>query len=179
MQSQIGGLGKIFCRKIPGGAGAKRSGGPAPETSRAGGLPGGTDRSRLGLVNTERQDTGEWGERLAERHLCRCAGMEVLERRWTHKHGELDLVLRQGGVLVFVEVRVRGGGAHPLAAYQSIGRGKWRALRRTAAAYLRQCRWRPEAVRFDVVGIRRGPDGRLVDLIHWENVGAFGRNFRF
>jgi hypothetical protein len=34
-------------------------------------------------------------------------------------------------------------------------------------------------VRFDVVGARRPVGGRLIDVTHWENVGVFGRNFRF
>ncbi|MEX0329780.1 MAG: YraN family protein [Puniceicoccaceae bacterium] len=126
----------------------------------------------------KRQETGEWGEKQAEGHLRRVCGMRVLERRWRHRHGELDLILRQGRVLVFVEVRVRTEAAEPLAMYRSISRGKWRVLRKTAMAYLRQCQWSPDAVRFDVVGIRRKPSGELLDLTHWENVGVFGRNFR-
>ena len=81
--------------------------------------------------------------------------------------------------MIFVEVRVRTSAGQPLGTYQSISRGKWRVLRRTAIAYLRQCPWRPDAVRFDVAGIRRTVEGKLIDITHWENVGTFGRNFRF
>ncbi|WP_238710258.1 YraN family protein [Oceanipulchritudo coccoides] len=130
-------------------------------------------------MENDRQATGEWGERVAERYLRKREGMRFLERRWIHEHGELDLVMRRETVMVFVEVRVRTGEANALAAYQSIGRHKWRVLRRTALAYLRQCRWRPEAVRFDVVGIRRTGAGKFQDLTHWENVGTFGPRFRF
>jgi putative endonuclease len=105
--------------------------------------------------------------------------MVVVERRWRKGHGELDLVMRQERMMVFVEVRVRTGDPNPLGGYQSIGRGKWRVLRQTARAYLRQSRWRPEAVRFDVIGIRRYAGGKFRDLTHWEAVGTFGRNFRF
>lgn len=127
----------------------------------------------------KRQETGVWGEKVAERYLRNREGMRLLDSRWRHEHGELDLVMRQGLVMVFVEVRVRTADANPLAAYQSIGKGKWRVLRKTALAYLRQCPWRPEAVRFDVVGIRRKADGKFLDLEHWANVGVFGRGFRF
>jgi putative endonuclease len=130
-------------------------------------------------MTDQRQETGEWGERVAERYLRKREGMVVLDRRWRHEHGELDLIMRQGGVMVFVEVRVRTGGGDPLATYRSIGRGKWRVLRKTAKAYLWQCRWRPEAVRFDVVGIQRTEDGKFLDLDHWENVGTFGRGWRY
>ncbi|HKJ89490.1 MAG TPA: YraN family protein [Oceanipulchritudo sp.] len=125
----------------------------------------------------KRQKTGEWGEKVAERYLRKREGMRVLDRRWRQGHGELDLIMCQGRTMVFVEVRVRTGEANPLAAYQSIGKGKWRVLRSTARGYLRQAHWRPEAVRFDVVGIRRKVDGCFLDLEHWENVGTFGQNF--
>ncbi len=130
-------------------------------------------------MENQRQKTGEWGEQVAERYLRKRAGMRLLDRRWRQGRGELDLVMRQGRLMVFVEVRVRTGESNPLGTYQSIGRGKWRVLRSTARGYLRQARWRPEAVRFDVVGIRRQRDGRFLDLEHWENVGTFGRNFFF
>lgn len=129
-------------------------------------------------MGDERQATGQWGERIAERYLRRRAGMRVLDRRWRHGRGELDLVMQQGMTLVFVEVRVRTTTEQPLATYRSIGRSKWRVLRRTALHYLKQYNGSPEAVRFDMVGIRRQSDGALRDLTHWRNVGTFGRNFR-
>jgi putative endonuclease len=144
---------------------------------RAGGLAGLLEDG--GMTTDQRQATGEWGERVAQRYLEKRAGMRLLDRRWRHGHGELDLIMRQGGVMVFVEVRVRTAEDNPLAAYQSIGRSKWRVLRQTACAYLRACPWRPEAARFDVVGIRRRADGQFHDLEHWENVGTFGGRFRF
>lgn len=150
-----------------------------PELRQAADWSAGFRVNGIAEMDTERQATGEWGEQVAENYLKKEKRMRLLERRWRHRHGELDLILRRGGVMVFVEVRVRTAAAEPLAAYRSINRGKWRVLRRTALAYLRQCPWRPEAVRFDVVGIRRKVTGELLDLTHWENVGTFGRGFRY
>lgn len=130
-------------------------------------------------MRTKQQETGEWGEKLAERYLIRDKRMRVLDRRWRKGHGELDLIMRDGLVMVFVEVRVRTGEGHPLQTYRSIARGKWLVLRRTAIAYLRQSPWRPVSVRFDVIGIQRTHGGELKQLTHWENVRTFGRNFRF
>lgn len=130
-------------------------------------------------MTDDRQTTGEWGEWQAECYLRKSEGMRTLDRRWCHGRGELDLIMRKGRALVFVEVRVRTGDGHRLATYQSISKGKWKVLRRTAVAYLRQSPWKPESVRFDVVGVRRKATGELIDTTHWENVGIFGRNFRF
>ena len=131
------------------------------------------------MTDDWRQETGEWGEEQAAAWLEAEKGMRVLARRWRSGRGELDLVMRLGEVMVFVEVRVRTGEANRLAAYQSIRAGKWRVLRRTAMAYVRASGWRPAAARFDVVGVRRTRGGRLVDITHWENLGTLGRDFRF
>jgi putative endonuclease len=128
---------------------------------------------------TGRQQSGDWGERIAEDYLKRELKARVEARQWRHEHGELDLVLRCGRTLIFVEVRLRSGEPDPLATYFSIRKSKWRVLRKTAIAYLRQCGWRPEAVRFDVVGVRRRLDGSLQDIRHWPNVGVFGSRFRY
>ena len=48
---------------------------------------------------------GERGERLAARHLKR-QGMRVLLRGYRTEQGEIDLIARDGDMLVFVEVKV-------------------------------------------------------------------------
>lgn len=130
-------------------------------------------------MNHLRQDLGDWGERTAAEHLVRKCGMVLLEQQWRHRHGELDLVMRKDKTLVFVEVRVRSGGGSALAIYHSVSRAKWQTLRLTACAYLHRCGWRPEAVRFDMVGILCERNGELTSLHHWQNLGIFGPRFRF
>ncbi|MGZ6792765.1 MAG: YraN family protein, partial [Mycobacteriales bacterium] len=59
----------------------------------------------------DRQALGRWGEEHAVRHL-EAAGYEVLSRNWRCREGELDIVARSGGALVFVEVKARTGTAY-------------------------------------------------------------------
>lgn len=139
----------------------------------------GDDPVDAAAMDRGQKGTGEWGEREAEQYLVKKLGMRILERRWRKGHGELDLIMRQGKQMVFVEVRVRTGECHPLMLYRSIGRKKWKVLRKTAMSYVRNCSWRPDSTRFDVVGIQRSAAGKLVGLTHWQNVGTFGRNFRY
>ena len=63
---------------------------------------------------TARQALGAYGERVAAQHL-EAAGLQVLDRNWRCPEGELDLVLREGAVLVVCEVKTRTGedGAGP------------------------------------------------------------------
>ncbi|MGH2722043.1 MAG: YraN family protein, partial [Actinomycetota bacterium] len=56
-----------------------------------------------GVGNRELQQAGEGA---AARHLER-RGLRILARNWRIRMGELDLVARDGGVLVFVEVKTR------------------------------------------------------------------------
>ena len=60
---------------------------------------------------------GAYGERVAAAHLV-AAGMTVLERNWRCPLGEIDIVARDGDVLVVCEVKTRSSTAlgHPLEA---------------------------------------------------------------
>ena len=53
-----------------------------------------------------RQAIGAYGESVARRHLSD-RGLVVLDRNWRCEAGEIDLVLRDGDVLVVCEVKTR------------------------------------------------------------------------
>ncbi len=100
---------------------------------------------------------GRYGERVAARFL-QDAGMEILERNWRCRAGELDLVARDGAVLVFCEVKTRSSTAYGDPA-EAVGREKSARLRRLAAAWLDEQTDRFPEVRFDVVSVLRRPAG--------------------
>jgi putative endonuclease len=86
----------------------------------------------------------------AKRDLER-AGLSLLSRNYTTRHGELDLVMRDGEHIVFVEVRQRGKAIHG-GALASITRSKQEKLVRTAALWLAaHPQHAQRACRFDVV----------------------------
>ena len=68
-------------------------------------------------TSRQRMATGGFGEASAARHLVE-QGMVVLDRNWRCEQGEIDLVLRDGEVLVFCEVKTRASAAYgtPLEA---------------------------------------------------------------
>lgn len=51
---------------------------------------------------------GAWGEDLALRYLIK-HGYRLVERNYRTRRGEIDLILRKEGTLVFVEVKLRRG----------------------------------------------------------------------
>ena len=82
-------------------------------------------------------------------------GYEVLHRNWRCREGELDLVVRRGRELVFVEVKTRRTDRFGAPA-EAVTPVKQRRLRVLAGRYLEQTAVRPTTLRFDVVGILAG-----------------------
>lgn len=99
---------------------------------------------------TEKQRLGRLGEDAALAHLAR-HGLALVERNFRCKGGELDLIMRDGEALVFVEVRRRSGLIHGGAA-ASITPAKQRRMVLAAQVYLLGLKRLPPC-RFDVVAI--------------------------
>lgn len=94
---------------------------------------------------------GADGEDLAVRHL-KDAGYAIVARNVSLTRGEIDVVAREGGDLVFVEVKTRAGEAFGSAA-ESLGPGKLRSLARAAQEYLHRNGLHGQPVRLDLVAI--------------------------
>ncbi len=112
-------------------------------------------RLRRRKASTEKQLSGDTGEDLALVHLQQ-HHLTLIERNFLCKGGEIDLVMRSGAMLVFVEVRKRAPGRHGSAA-DSVTRSKQKRLIVAAQIYLQRYR-HPPACRFDVVAI----DGAVI-----------------
>jgi putative endonuclease len=96
---------------------------------------------------------GRDGEEAAAAHLT-AAGCTVLARNWRCRDGELDLVVRDGDQVVFVEVKSRSGLAFGRPV-EAVTLDKARRIRRLAAQWLAEHRpagWWGD-VRFDVVSV--------------------------
>jgi putative endonuclease len=104
---------------------------------------------------------GARAEALAADYLCR-QGLTLLERNFRTRRGEIDLVMRDGGVIVFVEVRLRTNAAFGGAA-ASITPTKQARLVAAAQVYLARLGRQPPC-RFDAVLL----DALAPDRIAWE-----------
>lgn len=49
---------------------------------------------------------GKWGEEAAASFLMK-KGCELIEKNWRSRQGEIDIVMRDGDTIVFVEVKTR------------------------------------------------------------------------
>jgi len=126
------------------------------------------DRSgSAGRAADERAALGISGEDLAARYL-EASGYALLERRWRSANdhtGEIDLIVREGDEIVFVEVKTRRTGdyGHP---EEAVTRFKQDQLRRTAWAYLKEKGLTRRAWRIDVVAIGLAPGAARPKLRH-------------
>ncbi len=126
-----------------------------------------------------RDDTGADGEQAAAEWLRRERGFRIVARNWRNpadRREEIDLVARDGEVLVFVEVKTRAAGAL-VPGYHAVDERKKRAVRRAAEAYLHGLAEKPATFRFDVVEVTRAAEGRP-EILHFENVALFSKYFR-
>jgi len=104
---------------------------------------------------------GQYAEQLAAEYLNR-QGLQLLERNYRCRGGEIDLVMRDSGnrgkMLVFVEVRYRTSDLYG-GAVASVDRRKQQRLLHAAQHYLQQRRIVDQACRFDVVAISPSSNG--------------------
>ncbi|MEU0488911.1 YraN family protein [Nocardiopsis sp. NPDC006139] len=98
-----------------------------------------------------RRDLGGLGEDLAAAFLER-SGIRVVDRNWRCPAGEIDIVARDGPVLVVAEVKTRTRllHGHPVEA---IGRSKRGRLRRLGRAWARARRVPGRPLRVDGLGV--------------------------
>ena len=105
-----------------------------------------------------RRALGRFGETYAARHLVR-QGLVLLDRNWRCETGEIDLVLREGRVLVVCEVKTRSSTAF-CSPVEGVSEQKAERLRRLADRWLEEHGVRPPEVRLDVVGVLVPRTGR-------------------
>ena len=94
---------------------------------------------------------GRQGEAEAEAYL-RAQGMQTLARRYRGGDGELDLVMEDGGQVVFVEVKVSSRGMLGDGMCR-VTPAKQRRMIHAASAFLLEREWMERSARFDVVEI--------------------------
>jgi putative endonuclease len=104
------------------------------------------------MARTLRQLVGGDAEERAARFLAG-RGLTIVERNFRSRRGEIDLIARDGGTLVFVEVRKRTDSTRFGGAAGSVDHRKRRRLEAAALFYLSRLGAEPPC-RFDVVAMQ-------------------------
>ena len=122
--------------------------------------------------------TGARGEKTAAEFLAHRHGFRILASNWRNprdQRDEIDLVARDGEVLVFVEVKTRTERALVPGSH-AIDDRKKRVLRRAVHAYLTALPEPPLTFRFDVVEVQLS-DRLPAQCLHFENVPLFPKGY--
>lgn len=107
---------------------------------------------------------GRSGEQSAERYLCG-KGLLLVARNHRCVQGEIDLVMRDGETLVFVEVRRRKNADYG-SPLETVSAAKQRKLIAAAQHFIASEKISSrQALRFDVVGIVSDGAGETIEWI--------------
>lgn len=118
-------------------------------------------------ISPTRKDKGKAAEEAAASYLEQ-AGWRIVERNWSCRSGELDIIAEQGEILLFVEVRSRSGIGYGMPA-ESIDGRKIQQVRRTAEVYLHRFGISDRQIRFDAVAVMLGRNLEIRSLEHIED----------
>jgi putative endonuclease len=122
----------------------------------------------LSRVKSRRQPQGRTtGQRFEDcaLHYLQAQGLQLLERNFLCPMGEIDLIMRDAEMLVFIEVKYRKHSSHGLSVEQ-VGASKRKKLVNSALLYLSQHKhYAAMPCRFDVVGISPGEPQPAINWI--------------
>lgn len=97
---------------------------------------------------------GTYGERVADKFL-RQKGLHFITRNYHCRFGEIDLIMRDEDIIVFVEVRLRSRADYGVAV-ESVTWKKQCKIKRSASHFLQSRNWsESKQCRFDVVSIQK------------------------
>ncbi|MGB8252055.1 MAG: YraN family protein [Anaerolineaceae bacterium] len=117
-------------------------------------------------TNTHNQTLGRWGESLAAETLT-AKGYEILARNTRTGSGEIDLIARKAGLLVFVEVKTRRGDEYGTPE-EAITPAKQQHMEDAAQAWLAEHPEETGAWQFDVIAIFHSPGMNQPEITHLE-----------
>ena len=118
-------------------------------------------------TKTKNLEIGHLGEQIAKIYL-QNKGYHIIQENYRTKYAEIDLIVRDRGVLVFVEVRTRKGERFG-SPEDSINRSKMRKLIRNAEAYAARMSY-VKIYRIDVICIVLDENERSSRITHYKNI---------
>lgn len=109
------------------------------------------------------QKFGKKSEALATAYL-RLSGYRILERNYRNRIGEIDIIAKEGSVLVFIEVKARKTARYG-SPKNAVTPAKQMKISNTALAYLKETGQLNCRARFDVVAIDARYDPPDIEVV--------------
>jgi putative endonuclease len=114
-------------------------------------------------MSEQRRALGAAGEDAAVRYL-QAQGYRILERNFRCRFGEIDLIARDEGMLVFIEVKARRSHTFGPPAL-AVTAEKQRHLIKAAQMFLSRTGKQHDLCRFDVITLEMGSSEPRIELI--------------
>jgi len=111
----------------------------------------------------ERKTTGARGEEIAAGYLEK-HNFRIIQRNFRCRCGEVDIIARDGGTLVFVEVKTRRNASYGLPQL-AVTPFKQRQISKAALTYLSKYGLMKEDARFDVISVLLLDSSPVIDHI--------------
>lgn len=114
----------------------------------------------------KRKLLGDWGEQTAKEFLL-AEGYKLIAANWRNRSGEIDLIMQDSNVVVFIEVRTKesssfGTGVESITAQKRI------KIREMATNFLQYKSWWDKPIRFDLIAIDK--NGLEYRITHLKNI---------
>jgi putative endonuclease len=108
------------------------------------------------MPTNHNRSIGKIGEDTAVEYI-ENRGYKVIDRNYTSRWGEIDIISEKDGVLVFVEVKTKIGDKYG-APWESVTFFKYQKLKRSIQYYITSNKNSNRKCRIDVCGVLLNPD---------------------
>lgn len=113
---------------------------------------------------------GLFAEKMASDYL-ESKGYDILDRNWSRKWGELDIVATKNGTVVFCEVKAGSGGTRGFEPELHANREKMKKVYRTARTWLAYRKYpEDQPWQIDILAVTFNKTDRTAALKHYRNV---------
>jgi putative endonuclease len=121
-------------------------------------------------MSHDTKQLGQWGEKTAEDYLVN-KGYMILSRNYRTAIGELDIITRKNGVLVFIEVKTRDAiNADHFLPEESVNRHKQSKLKKLGEIYINSHKYKDgQEWQIDVISVILDKSTQKVTVNHIEN----------
>lgn len=121
-------------------------------------------------MSHDTKQLGELGENLAAEHLIQ-NGYKIIQRNYRNKIGEIDIVAKKKGTLVFVEVKTRESTySNDFLPEQNVNFHKQSKLKKLCEMYLTQYKHKEDQEwQIDVIGIILDKSHQKATINHIQN----------
>ena len=113
---------------------------------------------------------GQWGEATAENYLVN-KGYTIVDRNYRTSIGELDLIARKNGILIFIEVKTRNAThADHFLPEQSVTRSKQSKLKKLSEIYINNHEYKDnQEWQIDIISVILNKSTQKVKINHIQN----------